>query len=129
MSYSVSLSGMNAAATRIANSANNVANIQSTSTDKNGGTTKEAYRPTDIVSLSQEAGGVKTIVKERNNPTISVAAPDSPNADNNGTIEVPNVDLSRELVEQKMATYDYKANLKALEAQKEMDDVLLDIKT
>jgi len=41
---------------------------------------------------------------------------------------MPNVDLAQEVAQQKIATYDFKANLKVLEAQKKMDDSLLDIK-
>ena len=128
MSYAVSLSGMNNAAARLDNSAKNVANMFSTSKSDGGDTVKAPYTPTDIISISQEAGGVISVQRERNNATIPVYDPESAVADEDGMVETPNVDLDREVVKQEMVTYDYKANLKALEAQKKMDDALLDIK-
>jgi flagellar basal-body rod protein FlgC len=128
MNPTVALSGMNAATARLDNSAKNIANIHSTSRVERGETIKAPYQPTDVVTLSQEAGGVITIQKERNNATTPVYDPESADADGDGMVQMPNVDLAQEVAQQKIATYDFKANLKVLEAQKKMDDSLLDIK-
>lgn len=127
MNPAVSLSGMNAATARLDNSAKNIANMESTSRIERGETIKAPYQPTDVVTLSQEAGGVITVQKERDNATVPVYNPDSADADSEGMVKMPNVDLAQEVAEQKMATYDFKANLKMLKTQKEMDDHLLDI--
>ncbi len=125
----IALSGLNAASLRLANSANNVANANSTSRTVNGEKVEGAYRATDVVqtSVSPQAG-VSASVRERDPATTQVYAPDSAEADANGLLEIPNVDLAQEIAgEQIPAAYNFKANLKVLEAEDEMMDSLLDI--
>jgi flagellar basal-body rod protein FlgC len=128
MNLATSLSGLDVAAKRLANSANNVANINSTAVVREGKTLQETYLPKDIVQISQEAGGAAAYLKPRTPATVKVADPDNSAADENGLVDVPNVNLEEEVVQQQMATYDFKANLKALKAQDEMEQGLLDIK-
>ncbi|MBY0356063.1 MAG: hypothetical protein K2Q12_10115 [Rickettsiales bacterium] len=124
----VALSGLNAAQTRLANSANNVANVQSTSSVVNGQEVKRAYQPTDVNQRSIEpTGGVETSIRPRDPATIPVYAPDSPSADENGIVEYPNVNLDEEVVQQQIASYDFKANAKVLQTQDEIYQSLLDI--
>ncbi len=128
MNAAISLSGMDVAAKRLGNSANNVANINSTALVREGKTIQETYLPKDIVQISQEAGGVDSYLKSRTPASIKVSDPENPTADENGMIDMPNVSLEEEVVQQQMATYDFKANLKALKAQDEMEQSLLDMK-
>lgn len=124
------LSGMNAASLRLANSANNIANIQSTSRLEGGETVRSPYMPTDVVQSSIEpTGGVNASLRVRDPATVPVFSPDNPYADTDGVVQYPNVSLEEEVVETKIASYDYKANLKVLETQDDMMQSLLDIKT
>lgn len=128
--YGIALSGLNAASTRLANSANNVANAGSTSRLVNGSRVDGPYLPTDVVQTSVPNGGVQTSLQTRDPATTQVYAPDSAEADANGVVTLPNVDLAQEIAGQQIpATYDYKANLKVIKAQDDMFDSLLNIKS
>jgi flagellar basal-body rod protein FlgC len=127
--FGIGLSGMNAAQVRLGNSANNVANLQSTSSLVNGERVERAYQPTDVSQRSIEpTGGVETSIRTRNPAIIPVYQPENSAADENGIVEFPNVNLEEEAVQQKIASYDFKANAKVIKTQDEMMKSLLDIK-
>jgi flagellar basal-body rod protein FlgC len=127
-SIATSLTGLHASSTRVANSANNTANISSSSKNVNGETIREAYTPVDTFQTSlRPQGGTKAITRERDPATVPVYDPHNQLANDEGIIEYPNVDLDEELVEQQIATYDYKANLNALKTADEMMESMLDI--
>lgn len=121
------LSGMQAASRRLENSANNIANQNSTGSASNDDAVRQAYRPTDVVQISSDTGGVRTELRERNPATTGVYAPDDSAADANGIVQAPNVDTASELIDQKFATYDFKANAKVLEAYNETVETVLNI--
>ena len=116
-----SVSGLTASAKRIEVAANNIANQNSTKTVENGQTVDKPFVPqrVDLVSLSN--AGVAAQVKDVENPTTQV--PDG----NGGLIESPNVDTARQLVDIKLASYDFKANIKAIQVQQKAEESLLDI--
>ena len=93
----VALSGIQAAQTRLANSANNIANA---STDK--------FQPQKVELSPLQGGGVKAELIEPK--------------------DAQGVVLEQEVVETIAAGYDFKANLKVLKTQNELDKTLLDIK-
>lgn len=127
--FGIALSGLNAAQTRLGNSANNVANVQSTSSRVNGERVEQAYQATDVVQSSLEpTGGVRASIRPRDPATVPAYLPDNPAADENGIVEFPNVNLEEEVVQQQLASYDFKANAKVIQTQDEMLDSLLDIK-
>lgn len=124
----ISLAGMHAATQHIANSANNVANAQTTSSVGSDGVKQAAYQPTNVMQSSiQPTGGVKTRLEVRDPATVPMSAPNNPGADAEGMVDVPNVNLDEEMVTQKMATYDYKANLKALQVTDDIMQSLMDV--
>ncbi len=124
----ISLTGLQAASAQLANSANNVANANSTATVVNGEVKSEAYVPQTLTQTAiQPTGGVRTELRPRDPATIPVFSPESGFADENGVVEMPNVDLAQEAITQKMATYDFKANLKALEVTDEIMQSLIDV--
>jgi flagellar basal-body rod protein FlgC len=126
----ISLSGLLAASQRVAVSANNIANQQSLASEGvDGGLENTPYVPQDVVQLSAEAGGVTTQVQGRNPASVQSYRPDSPLADEGGLVNAPNVDPTVELVNQQIAVYDFKANLKALKVQDEMQREVLNIIT
>jgi flagellar basal-body rod protein FlgC len=123
---STSLAALQVNARRIEVSANNLANQQATTTRRGDEVTNEAYKPHRVV-VTNEGGVPKANVETVANPTQKLYLPESPQADEAGFVEVPNVDQASELVEMKMASYDYKANLQAIKVQQNTEDYLLDI--
>ena len=124
---STALSGMQASQRRLANSADNIANIHSTQSRVNGQTVQEPFKPQEIQQTSLEQGGVRSVARQKDPATVAVYDPDNSAANADGLVDYPNVNLEQELVEQKVATYDYKANLKVLEAKDDMMEETLDI--
>lgn len=125
---SISLSGMLAAGKRLEASANNVANVSSTvGRDAAGALKNEPYRAQRVEQTSLLPAGVGARVVDAQKPTIRVADASNPVADEDGTVEAPNVSLDEEVVQQQVAGYDFKANLKVLKAQDEMMESLIDI--
>lgn len=100
------LSGLQAAETRIGVSANNVAN-----------STTPGFEAKTVTARAAENGGV--IVDIRNSNAATLRGPDGEQASN--------VSLDEEVVNQVRAGYDFKANLKVIETQKELDKALFDI--
>lgn len=125
--FGSALSGLAAAGKRLEVSASNIANQYSTRKQINGQTINEPYTPQKVQQVSLQNGGVQTVVTDVSPTTTGVYSPEHPDADANGTLQLPNVSLEDELVEQKMATYDYKANLKTIKVADEMQKSLLDI--
>lgn len=103
--FSTALSGLNAATTRIANSANNIANANTPN-----------FKATDAVQRSADNGGVIVDIRERQPATLDSAEG-----------KVPNVSLEQEVVNTVTAENDFKANLRVLQVQKELSKSLLDI--
>lgn len=116
------VSGLRAAEVRLANSANNVANIQTT-----GRAPGQTFQHLQVVQSSEAAGGVSTSLQAVNPATVPVFDPGNAAADAEGITQYPNVNLEQELVNQKIATYDFKANLKVIEKTDEMTKDLLNI--
>lgn len=106
----VSLSGLYASEKRLAVSADNIANADSTN-----------YKAKDVVQSTDDSGGVQARVVDRNPATITVPTNDG------GTKELPNVDLAEEVVQAQVASYNAQANLKVLQTQNKLDKYLLDI--
>ena len=115
------LTGLNAASNRLHNSANNVANQHSTSQRVNGKVVQEAFEPKQVTQTSLESGGVRSDLKSTDPATIQVFQ------SGEGLVDYPNVDLEEEVVNQQLASYDFKANLKVIETADEMAEDLLDI--
>ena len=123
----IALSGLRAAETRLANSANNVANAQSTHSIKDGVSVKEPYAPTRVQQTSLAEGGVAVNIVKDSAPYIAAYDPENADANENGFVNYPNVDIEKEVVERITATYDFKANLKVIQADKSIFQKLLDI--
>jgi len=128
-SFNVAISGLNASAKRLSVAADNIANHQSTATKVDGRIIDEPYHAKIAQSISEGLGGVSVVVKEATPPTATLFNPTAPNADANGQSRVPNVDVAEQLINQRIAGYDYKANLKSIQVQDDMLKNLLDIKS
>ncbi|NBX03557.1 MAG: hypothetical protein EBR02_05795 [Alphaproteobacteria bacterium] len=126
-SIDTALSALAAASRRIEVAGNNIANQNSTTTQVDGVTTQKPYLPQDIVQISEAGGGVRTQQRTQTNPTQTLYSPSNPDADENGQVESPNVDVATQLVNARIATYDFKAALKVIQTQHNVEQSLLDI--
>ena len=105
-----SLSGLKANEKKLANTAGNIANF-----------TTDGYKKTEA-TITEDAAGLPdvTLTRVTTPGAIIVAADGVPR-------ETSNVDLSREMTDMLIATRAYQANIKALKAQDETVESLLDI--
>jgi flagellar basal-body rod protein FlgC len=125
-----SLSGMAAATDRLEAIASNVANK-----DSGGGLPKagapigqEAYKPIRVEQSSQgETGGTYTTMRSTTPAYLAVYDPQDSNADGNGMVAKPNVDLVQEMTGLVEAEASFKVNAKTLEAQNELVKKLYDL--
>lgn len=122
-----SLSGLAVAAKRIEVSASNIANQQSTRSVIDGQVKNIPYVPKTVDQISLSGGGTQAIVRDSNKPADTVYNPQDPAADADGKVKVPSVDTATELVNLSIASYDFKANLKAIKIQNDTQKYLLDI--
>lgn len=124
------LSGLAAAAKRLETSAQNTVNARSTRSLVDGNKTDAPYKPQKVVQSSLSTGGVIAKTADVEPATVKLFDPSSDSADENGIATLPNVNLEAEAVNQIIAAYDYKANLKAIKVQADLEkDFLLNIKS
>jgi len=128
--FSISVSGLMAQSKRLAVSADNVANMRSRGVDPNGPAEQPgAFQPKRVQDVSVGAGGVRGEVRPVTPPSVQTHEPSSPDADAEGLVHRPNVNLAEELVIQMQAQRSYEANAAAIRTQDEVTDTLLDIKS
>ena len=121
----IALSSLQANTERVRVSANNVANAGTTGA-LDPATGRAAYTPQDVVAVTDgSGGGVQTRVVDRNPATVAAYSPNDPNANEEGMIAVPNVDLADEAVKFKLAETSYKAALDVIKVAGKMEDELL----
>lgn len=119
----ISLSGLQAAQTRLAVSANNVANTNTSSTvNSSGEQLTEAYSAQRVVQTSQQLGGTQAQVVDKNPATEQAF-----DLTQNAVVSFPNVDLADEAVSQIEAVNAYKANISVINTLSETEESLLDI--
>ncbi len=131
-SFDISASGIYAQRVRMDAIANNIANSESTRTPQGGPYRRQrvvfatAYKSA-AANRSVPAGvKVEGIVQD---PTdyLLVHDPDHPDADANGNVRMPNVNVVEEMVDMISATRAYEANVTALNATKSMVSSAIDI--
>lgn len=123
-----SLSGLQGASMRLANSANNIANVNSTSSITPQGREGGPFVPNDITQAAIEpTGGVETNLRARDPAERQMFDPTNPASDENGVVALPNVDMADEAVEQIIARNSFQGNLSALRAEMENQESLLDM--
>ncbi|WP_042275361.1 flagellar basal body rod protein FlgC [[Clostridium] dakarense] len=124
----ISASGLSAERMRMDTISANVANVKTTRTE-NGG----AYRRKIAVfqeNFDEKLGmlGVKTAsIKEDKSPLRRLYEPNHPDADAQGYVEYPNVDMLIEQADLIAAVRGYESNVDTLNAQKNMISKALEI--
>ncbi|MCD8000792.1 MAG: flagellar basal body rod protein FlgC [Clostridiales bacterium] len=142
-SFDICASGMSAQRIRMDIAAENIANIDTTRTESGG-----AYRKKEVVLesygtdsfqqalrnaskgegfVSRNAGVRVAAVVEDDREMKRVYNPEHPDADEDGYVNMPNVDLLKETIDSMSATRSYEANVTALNAIKLMAQKALEI--
>lgn len=125
--FSTSLSGLRAQSTRLAVSADNVANARSIGRREDGSSPVETpYVPRQVSDVAVAPAGVRSEVTEVDPTAVPSYRPDSELADSKGFVPIANVNLEAELVDQIVAERAYQANLAVIRTQDEMTGTLLD---
>lgn len=135
----VSASGMAAQRTRMNTISSNIANINTTRSPEGG-----PYRRKDVVFESipeaKSFGEILTSAPQKDVQRVQVTdvlvdrraplmkyEPDHPDADENGYVAYPNINLMEEMANMIQATRSYEANVSAMNATKDMAMTSLEI--
>ena len=139
-SFDISASGMTAERQRLDIASENIANSETTRTASGGTYRRKMVVLEEVPSTSfrtkfnrllnrtASTGGVKvTEIVEDQRDLNPVYNPDHPDANEEGYVMMPNVDLVKETVDGMAATRAYEANITAFNAMKLMAQRALDI--
>jgi len=122
-SMRVSATGLTAQRARMDVISRNIANAQTTRTPSGG-----PYRREHVVFQTLSNGGVAVSgVEESQGELPRVANPGHPDADRDGMVTMPDVDMVVEMVDMISATRSYEANLAAVTSTKRMIARALDL--
>ena len=127
VSLEISASGLYAQRKRMDVISSNLANIESTHTDSGGPYRRKmvvmSSRPVQdfnrILSLQIEGVQINDIIEDRS-PFRRIFNPGHPDADENGYVFKPNVDLIVETTNMLMARRAFEANISAIKSTKQM---------
>ncbi len=142
-SLDISGSALTASRLRMDVISENIANASTTRTEAGGPYRRKmvVYRSADgdqnsfgqvlgrtMDASSETSGGVKVEeIKEDPTPFRMVYDPTSPDADNRGYVQMPNVNMTKEMLDMMSVTRAYSANINALNAVKSMAGKALEI--
>ena len=122
--FKVSASALEAQRVRMNTIASNMANAQSTRTEKGGPyVKKDVIFKTMMIKAGKNEGldGVKVAnIVEDKKPPITIYDPGHPDADKDGYVSMPNINVIEEMVNMMMALRAYEANVKAFNMSKGM---------
>ena len=135
----ISGSGMTAQRLRLDVIANNIANVNTTRTPQGGPYRRRVvvFEPLPArfdealmgyISPLEAGGGVIVVgIQEDDSPPKLIYDPGHPDADQDGYVAMPNVDIIREMVDMISASRAYEANVAAMNAARMMMLKALDI--
>lgn len=137
-SLSISSTGLSAQRLRMNLISSNMANVNTTRTE-----TGEPYKRKDAIFEAVQTGGFKDVLDERmgdaaggvnvarivedDKPFVEKYDPGHPDADENGYIRMPNVNIVEEMVNMISASRSFEANATAVRATKDMAGIALEI--
>ncbi|WP_028579372.1 flagellar basal body rod protein FlgC [Desulfogranum japonicum] len=135
--FDIAASGLSAQRTRLNTISANLANAETTSTPEGGPYKKKSVvfqsEPVSFKNqlntvMNRHAEGVKVAkIIEDNDPPQQIYNPSHPDADENGYVAMPNVNVLKEMVDMMSATRSYEANTTAIKSAKRMALKALDI--
>jgi len=136
-SFDISASGMAAERMRMNVIANNLACAEVTRTPEGGPYKRQVVVFEQALTDAQHrldglmgdlGAGVRVVdVVPARNPVRTVQMPGHPDADENGNVQMPNVNMIEEMLDMMTATRGYEANVMAISAAKQMILKALDI--
>lgn len=121
------LSGLLAAQNTLAGVATNVANSSDVSRVKPQAGDAPTFQPIDTVDTTTTTGTVSSSFAPVTPASVTVPDAQSPLANAQGLVNVPNVDLATQLTTAITAKVSFEANAKVIETAKKMQDALLNI--
>ena len=131
-SFNINTSGLTLERMKLDTISTNIANVNTTRTEEGG-----AYKRKTVTfqeSLRKETGskqkksfGVRTTGIREDQDTKTIYQPDHPDADEEGYVELPNVNLSDEMINMMNTLRTYEANVTAFESSKAMMRKALEI--
>ena len=129
-SLKISASALRAQTIRMDTISSNLANVETTSTPEGGPYKKKSvYFQTKPMSFQDHLNstvqdslqGVEvTKITEDNSPPRKVYNPSHPDADKDGYVAMPNINVLEETVDMMSATRSYEANVTAIQSEKRM---------
>lgn len=128
-----SLSGLLAASTRASTAANNIVNAFNKSTPAGGDTltaairTARAYVPQRVINTPLKHGGVVATKVPLSPSSLRVFSPNDPVSNEQGFVNIPNVDHAIEFSELIKAKHAYKANANVIKTLSDIENTALDI--
>lgn len=123
---SISVSGMQAAATRLEASASNIANASSSGPLPDASGTTTAYAPVTVQQSDVKGGGVSARIVNASDSYVTSYDASSPDANADGMVAMPNVDMASELVNVMTARISYEASAKTLKVANDLQKTALD---
>ena len=124
----ISASGLSAERLRMDVISSNVANVKTTRTENGGAYVRKVASFEENFDESLGMLGVKAVsIDEDKSPLRRVYEPNHPDADAQGYVEYPNVDLLVEMSDLISASRAYESNIDTLNAQKDMISKALEI--
>ncbi len=135
-SLAIAVSGVNAAQTRLAVSADNVANQQSLAAPNAAAPAPDAgqneggralFQPVRVIDQPLQGGGVRSATALVDPSAVQRFDPSAADANADGLVDRPNVRIEREMVEQIFARAQFNANLATIRAADELLESTLDI--
>lgn len=124
--FKISASAMTAQKTRMDTISSNLANINTTKTAEGGPYQRQqvVFRSKDMNSfddnLTKALGVEVTRIEKDRSPAKLVYDPSHPDADETGTVAMPNINLMKEMVDMMLATRSFEANVTAVNSAKAM---------
>lgn len=122
-SFDISSSGIYAQRVRMDTIANNIANAETTRTAEGGPYKRQnvSFRAVYADAIGNPAGGgVKVDTVTATQDVKIVHDPGHPDADSEGNVRMPNINVVEEMVDMISATRAYEANVTAMNARKSM---------
>jgi flagellar basal-body rod protein FlgC len=123
----IALSGLRAQSTRMRLISNNIANAQTTRTPDGGPYLRQDVELSTTERDGQEGVTVGRVFLDETTPLNIVQDPGHPDADANGFVTYPNVQVPQEMMQMITASRAYQANLAVLKRNSELSSASLEL--